>query len=184
MFCEFWDSGEHLLPSGPVKVPFLSVCGDEPVCALLKCAFFVFSRIFCVFRGGSNMVAFHAKVDGKCQALFQRCLRYRVDFPAFPSLFLSFPPFSSASLLLSHYLSFSLFLSLFFLFSKIVQQFSFTFSTFHFSSRFLVKATGLHVTPLSAMCPTRHRILRRTRHVVKEDFACFSAFLGTFNKGS
>ena len=33
--------------------------------------------------------------------------------------------------------------------------------------RFLAKAMRLHVTPLSAMCPTRHR---RTRHVVKEDF--------------
>ena len=39
--CWFQDSDEHLWPSGPVKVPFRSVCGDEPVCALLKFAFFL-----------------------------------------------------------------------------------------------------------------------------------------------
>ena len=87
-------------PSGPVKVPFRSVCGDEPVCALLKCAFFVIVPAF------SNMVAVRAKVDGKWQAKFQRRLRYRVTglrpsgLPNLPfSVFLSFPPFSSASLL-------------------------------------------------------------------------------------
>ena len=67
-----------------------------------------FSRIFCFFffRGGSNMVAFRAKVDGTWQAKFQRRLRYRVaglrpsGLPNLPfSLSLPFPPSSSNSLL-------------------------------------------------------------------------------------
>ena len=36
--------------SGPVRVPFRSVCGDEPVCALLKCAFFCFFPNFFLLR--------------------------------------------------------------------------------------------------------------------------------------
>ena len=62
-FCEFWDSGEHLLLSGPEKVPFRSVCGNEPVCALL--IFFVFSAFVVFFKGVSSLVAFRARVDGK-----------------------------------------------------------------------------------------------------------------------
>ena len=69
------------------------------------CIFCDFSHIFCLFfRGGSNMVAFRAKVDGTWQAKFQRRLRYRVaglrpsGLPNLPfSLSLPFPPSSSNS---------------------------------------------------------------------------------------
>ena len=81
-----------------MEVPFWLVCGDEPVFALLKFAFFLFcSAFFVFFRGGSNMVAFCAKLDGTWQALSQCRLRYRVTVlrPNLPfSLFLPFPPFS------------------------------------------------------------------------------------------
>ena len=145
--------------------------GYEPVCALLKCAFFaIFPAFFVFFRGGSNMVAFRAKVDGTWQAKFPRRLRHRVTglrpsgLPNLPfSLVLSFPPFSSASPPFSLFsptftlFSLSLFPSLFFHFFP---QFSSNFPspplTSSFFQRFLVKATRLHVTPLSAMCPTRH----------------------------
>ena len=40
--------------------------------SVMVCIFFDFSRIFVFFRGGSNMVAFRAKVDGTWQAKFQR----------------------------------------------------------------------------------------------------------------
>ena len=190
IFAGFYCSGDRVWPSGPLQVPFRSVCCDKSVCALLKFAFFViFSRIFVFFRGGSNMVAFRAKVDGKWQALFQWCLRYRVaglrpsGFPNLP--FSLFSPFHLAPPLLSLFpiLSpFSLFPSFFFFFPQFSSNFPSPSPTFRFSSRFWVKATRLHVTPLSTMCSTRHRILRRTRHVVKEDFAGFSAFSGTFKK--
>ena len=135
---------------------------------------------------GSNMVAFRAQLDGTWQTKFQRSLRYRVTGlrpSGFPNLLFSLflPPFSSLSPffpffffpLFSHfYLSF--FLKKFF--PLIFQHVSFTFSHLPLFPVFLAKATCLHVTPLSAMCPTRHRIMRRTRHVVKEDFDCFSAF--------
>ena len=81
--------------------------------------FFDFSCIlFFFFRGGSNMVAFRAKVDGTWQANFQRRLRYRVaglrPSASQPSL-LSFSPLST-------------FLLQFFPFSHF---FSFFFSSFH-----------------------------------------------------
>ena len=51
-------------------------------------------RIFCFFfRGGSNVVAFRAKVNGTWQAKFQRRLRYRVAIPIFSSFFPLFSPF-------------------------------------------------------------------------------------------
>ena len=95
-----------------------------------------FSRfffIFCFFfRGGSNMVAFRAKVDGTWQAKFQRRLRYRVaglrpsGLPNLPfSRFFSF--FRS-----SHY--FSLFPSFFFVF--FFHKFSSNFPSPAFSSVF------------------------------------------------
>ena len=70
------------------------------------CIFAIFPANFCLFfRGGSNMVAFRAKVDGTWQAKFQRRLRHRVTglrpsgLPNLPfSLVLSFPPLSSNSL--------------------------------------------------------------------------------------
>ena len=73
--------------------------------SVMVCIFCDFSRIFLFFfRGGSNMVAFRAKVDGTWQAKFQRRLRYRVaglrpsGLPNLPfSLSLPFPPSSSNS---------------------------------------------------------------------------------------
>ena len=80
--------------------------GYEPVCALLKCAFFSICHAFFVFsRGGSNMVAFRAKVDGTWLAKFQRRLRYRVT-SAQPFLLSFLPPFSSTYLPFSHFFSF------------------------------------------------------------------------------
>ena len=73
------------------------------------------------FRGGSNMVAFCAKVDGTWQALSQRRLRYRFFLPPFSSL----SPFSP--FFLSFFSHFSLFPSLF---SPFFQYFSFTSSHF------------------------------------------------------
>ena len=120
------------------------------------------------FRGGSNMVAFRAKVDGKWQALSQRCLRYRVaglwpsGFPNLPfSLFLSFPPFSSASLPFSHAFSnfpsfhfFSIFPSPFFpLFSTICQHFSFTFSHFPLFLPFFGQSDASPCNPLVSNVP-------------------------------
>ena len=68
------------------------------------CIFSIFPAFLSFFRGGSNMVAFRAKVDGTWQAKFQRRLRHRATglrpsgLPNLPfSLVLSFPPFSSAS---------------------------------------------------------------------------------------
>ena len=116
------------------EVPFRSVCGDEPVCALLKFSFFV---IF-PFRS-----------------------------PIFPLFSLPF--------------SFSLFPQLSSNFPAVVLHFL-TLSAFSFVFFFFGQSDASPRNPLSAMCSTRHRILRRTRHVVKEDFACFSAFLGTFKK--
>ena len=132
------------------------------------------------------MVAFRAKVDGTWQAKFQRRLRYPATslrpsgLPNLPfSLVLPFPPLSSTfpifPILSPIFSLFTLFFpSLFFLFfPKFPSTFPSPSPTFRFFQRFLAKATRLHVTPLSAMCPTRHRILRRTRHVVKEDFRLF-----------
>ena len=134
------------------------------------CIFCDFSRIFLFFRGGSNMVAFRTNVDGTWQAKFSRRLRHRVTglrpsgLPNLPfSLVLSFPPSSSLHL---PFLFFSQMFSLFSLFPHpfsffiFFPQFSSNFPspplTSRFFQRFLVKATRLHVTPLSAMCPTRH----------------------------
>ena len=137
------------------------------------------------------MVAFFAKVDGTWQAKFQRRLRHRVTglrpsgLPNLPfSLVLSFPPFSSASPPFSLFLQcflFSPFFPLPFSFFTFFPQFSSNFPspplTSRFFQRFLVKATRLHVTPLSAMCTTRHGILKRTRHVVEEDVCIFLSIL-------
>ena len=126
---------------------------------------------------------------------------FAVSCSRFMALWISQPSLLSFSLVSTFLLRFSPFFPLFlrfslfsllfplpFSFSSFFPQFARIFPspspTFRFFSRFLVKATRLHVTPLSAMCPTKHKILRRTRHVVKEDFACFSALLGTFKKGS
>ena len=69
--------------------------------------FSCFSRIFCFFRSGSNMVAFCAKVDGTWQALSQRRLRCRVTGLR-PNLSFSLflPPFSSLSPFFSFFLLF------------------------------------------------------------------------------
>ena len=69
--------------------------------------------LFFFFRGGSNMVAFRAKVDGTWEAKFQRRLRYRVaglrpsGLPNLPfSLSLPFPPSSSNSFPFPNFSSF------------------------------------------------------------------------------
>ena len=132
-------------PSGPGEVPFRSVCGAEPVCALLKFAIFLFFFqvfFFAFFRGGSNMVAFRTKVDGKWQAKFQRRLRYRATglrpsgLPNLPfSVFFSLLP----SFFLKHFSTFS-------------NNFPSLPLIFRLFQRFLVQATRLQVTTLSAMC--------------------------------
>ena len=66
----------------------------------LMCIFRFFPHVFGFFRGGSNMVAFRAKVDGTWQAKFPRRVTglRPSGLPNLPfSLVLSFPPFSSAS---------------------------------------------------------------------------------------
>ena len=130
------------------------------------------SRNFCLFfRGGSNMVAFRAKVDGTWHAKFQRRLRHRVTglqpsgLPNLPfSLVFSFPPLSSNSL------SFLFFSPIFLLFtlsllpslllSPFFPQFSSIFPssllTSRFFQHFLVKPTCLSVTSLPTLCPARH----------------------------
>ena len=137
------------------------------------CIFCDFSHIFCLFfRGGSNMVAFLAKVDGTWQAKFQRRLRHRVTglrpsgLPNLPfSLLLSFPPLSSNSLsFLFFFLQFFFFspLSLLpsLLLSPFFPQFSSIFPSSPLTSRFfqhfLVKPTCLSVTSLPTLCPVRH----------------------------
>ena len=141
------------------------------------------------------MVAFRAKVDGTWQAKFQRRLRYLVTRlrPNLPfSLVLPFPPLSSTSPIfptLSPIFSLFTLFSLPFFFFLFFPHFSSTFPspspTFSFFPAFLAKVTRLHVTPLSAMCSTRHRILRRTRHVVKEDFCLIlGIFRNIQKKGS
>ena len=156
-------------------VPEIALPRATNQCALCSNVhFFDFSRIFCFFRGGSNMVAFRAKVDGKWQANFQRRLRYRLTglrpsgLPNLPfSLVLSPPPLSSTSLPVSHsfpnFSSFHPFPSSLIFFPFFFPHFPSTFPSppspppiFSFFQRFLVKATRLHVTPLSAMCFVRH----------------------------
>ena len=129
---------------------------------------FCFSRIFLFFRGGSDMVAFRAKVDGKWQALFHRCLRYRVaglrpsGFSNLPfSLFLSFPPFSSASLPFSH--SFSNFPSFhsFSLFPSFLLPFFPQCSS-------NVPAIFLHLLPLSAFSPVFFGLVSNVHHEAQD----------------
>ena len=104
------------------------------------------------------------------------------------TFFSHFPPVSSASLHFSfsffNFSSFHFFPfpSLFFSFSTIFQKFSFTSPHFLICPFVWLKRRVSTSPSLSARCPTTHKILRRTRHVVKEDFACFSTCSGTFKK--
>ena len=104
-----------------------------------------------------------------CSLLSTFLLRFTSLFSFFLQCFLSSP--------------FSLFPSFFFTFFP---QFSSNFPspplTSRFFQRFLVKATRLHVTPLSAMCSTRHLPHTGRDTLWKMIFAYFSAFLGTFKK--
>ena len=143
-------------------------------CALCSNVHFCdFSRNFCLFfRGGSNMVAFRAKVDGTWQAKFQRRLRHRVTglrpsgLPNLPFSLVSLPPPLS-----SNSLSFLFFSPIFLLFTPfpppfpslvpffptIFQHFSFISSHFPLFPVFsLVKPTCLSVTSLPTLCPLRH----------------------------
>ena len=81
-------------------VVLVTLDGSVMVCF----SFAIFPHFCFFFKGGSNMVAFRAKVDGTWQAKFQRRLRYRVaglrpsGLPNLPfSLSQSFPPSSSNS---------------------------------------------------------------------------------------
>ena len=124
----------------PVEVPFRSVCGAEPVCALLKFAIFLFFFKFLFFseavrtwslfvqRWTGNGRQNSNDVCGIVQQAYGP-----LGFPTFPSLF-SFP--------------FSLFLTFF----HISHNFPSPPLIFSFFRRFLVQATRLHVTTLSAMC--------------------------------
>ena len=169
--------------------------GYEPVCALLKCAFFSIFPAFFVFsearfehgrfpcKGGREMAGkfptTFAVSSNRPSALWASqpsllscslpstfVLHFPSCFPVFPQFFL-FSPFS---------------LLPFFLFFQFSSNFSSPPPIFSFFQRFLVKATRLHVTPLSAMCFVRHlpHIWRDT--LWKCIFAYFSAFLGTFKK--
>ena len=114
--------------------------------------FAIFPAFFVFFRGGSNMVAFRAKVDGTWQAQFQRRLRYRVaglrpsGLPNLPfSLSLPFPPSSSNSFLFpnvfSNFSSFHPFpssLPFFFFISQFTSNFPSLPSISRFFPRFLV----------------------------------------------
>ena len=142
------------------------------------------------------MVAFRAKVDGKWQANFQRRLRCRVTglrpsgLPNLPfSLVLSPPPFvlhfpSCFPFFLQFFLfsPFSLLPPFFAFFSTLFQHFSFTSSNFQLFPAFFGQSDRLHVTPVSAMCPTRHLPHTGRDTLWKMMFAYFSAFLGTFKK--
>ena len=150
-----------------------------------------FPHFLFFFRGGPNVVAFRAKVDGTWQAKFQRRLRYRVaglrpsGLPNLPfSLSLPFPPSSSNSFpfpyVFSNFSSFHIFpssLPFFPFFSTVYQQFSITSFNFTLFPAFFGQSDASPCDPLSAMCTTRHGILKRTRHVLKEDFCIF---LGIF----
>ena len=167
--------------------------GYEPVCALLKCAFFDFSSIFCFFfRGGSNMVAFRAKVDGTWQAKFPTTFATSCNRPS--ALWASQPSLLSCSLfstfllrftsLFSFFLHcflfspFSLFPSLFFtFFSTIFQYFSFTSSHFPLFLAFFGQSETSSCDPFVSNVPHEAPHTHRTRHVVKEDFCIF---LGIF----
>ena len=87
-------------------VPEIALPRATNQCALCSNVHFLrfFPHFLFFFRGGSNMVAFRAKVDGTWQAKFQRRLRYRVaglrpsGLPNLPfTLALPFPPSSSNS---------------------------------------------------------------------------------------
>ena len=157
-----------------------------------------FPHFLFFFRGGSNMVAFRAKVDGTWQAKFQRRLRYRVaglrpsGLPNLPfSLSLPFPPSSSNSFpfpnVFSNFPLFTLFPPPFlFFFPFFFPQFTSNFPSLPSISRFFPAFFGQSdaspCDPLSAMCTTRHGILKRTRHVLKEDFCIFFGIFGHIQK--
>ena len=99
----------------------------------LQDLFSIFPAFFVFFRGGSNKVAFRAKVDGTWQAKFQRRLRYRATglrpsgLPNLPfSLFL---PFSSFVLFFSLFSPFFTFFLIFFLHLLPFSAFSDVFSS-------------------------------------------------------
>ena len=168
-------------------------------CALCSNVHFCdFSSNFCLFfRGGSNMVAFRAKVDRTWQAKFQRRLRHHVTglrpsgFPNLPfSLVLSFPlfvlQFSLFSFFFSNFSSFHPFPS------------SLPFSCPFFSHNF--PAFFLHLLSLPAfssifwssrhvslqlpcqLCAARGTSNKRTRHVVKVHFCQFLGIFGHIQK--
>ena len=141
--CLFEDSGQPVWPSGPVEVPFRSVCGAEPVCALLKFAIFLFFfKFFCFFPRRFEHGRFSYKggreMTGKIPTTFAvSCNRPTALWASQPSLLCFLFP----SLLLK---------------KKVLSTFSNNFPSppliFRFFQRFLLQATRLHVTTLSAMC--------------------------------
>ena len=150
------------------------------------CVFFL--TLFLYF---SEAVRTWSKVDGKWQAKFQRHLRYRAagrptalwasQLPH--SLF--FCPFLLHPPLPSLFRIFSPILTLFTLFSSSVLLFHFfpQFSSIFPSPPLIVCFfPAFFCDPFVTNVPHEAPPTHRTRHVVKEDFACCSAFSGTFKK--
>ena len=172
--------------------------GYEPVCALLKCAFFaIFPTFFVFFQRRIEHGRFSCKggrdMAGKIPTTFATsCNRPSALWASQPSLLscsllstflLQFSLFSLFFSNFSSFHPFSLFPSLFFTFFP---QFSSNFPSappiFHFFQYFLAKATCLSVTPSPTLCTTRHLPHTGRDTLWRMIFAYFSAFLGTFKK--
>ena len=147
-------------------------------------AFFVFFQRRC--KGGREMA-------GKIPTTFAiSCNRPSALWVSQPSLLscsllstflLRFPSLFSFFLQIFLFSPFSFFPSLFlFFFPQFSSNFPSPPPTSRFFRRFLAKATRLHVTPLLAMCPTRHLHTQGRGALCKRIFACFSAFLGHIQK--
>ena len=144
--------------------------GYEPVCALLKCAFFEIFPHFLFFLRRFEHGRFSCKGGREMAGKFPTTFAVSSNRPSalwasqpsllscsLPSTFvLHFPscfPFFLQCFLIS---PFSLLPSFFPCFPHFSSNFPSPPPIFRFFQRFLVKATRLHVTPLSAMCFVRH----------------------------
>ena len=157
---------------------------------------FLFFFFFFFSEAVRTWSLFVQRWTGHGRQISQRRLRYRVaglrPSASQPSLL----SFSHLSTFLLQFFPLSHFFSFFFLFSPFFHPpFLFFFPFFHslpvifhhflqfhaFSS-FFGQSDASPCDPLSAMCTTRHGILKRTRHVLKEDFCIFLGIFGTFKK--
>ena len=184
----FWACG------GASSVGSCNICGDEPVFALLKFAFFVFFHHFCCcffswrFEHGRFSCKGGREMTNIIPTVFATsCSRPTALWASQPSL-VSCSHLSSFVLHCSYFLIispisplFTLFpLPFFSLFSTVCQQLSFTFSHFPLFPVFFGQSDASPCDHLLTEMTGSHK---RTRLVVKEDFACFSAFLAHSKKG-